>query len=305
MNNRFFELPKEKQDRFINAALQIFAKNGYKKASTDEIVKAAGISKGLLFHYFGSKQGLYEFVYMYSVKYISMEYSRTVPLFSIDFFSLQRKVEEAKRDIIRNYPYMNLFVTLAFREEDRIGKICCMKLIGLDAQEYEYNFYCGEEVITDPKARRICGNEKWGKKISPSLRSDSTEDAFDWKNDRRPQIPYENSIFYQLHYGAGCLIWSDEHGIERCPPAISVCNQQCSCSNPGCIFPSDCQYTGGYQTFGCAYPEHSHAGRYGGKTALWQNLSDGPRCVYRKLLPPLAGCNPCRYAGISVPGQCR
>ena len=29
---------------------------------------------------------------------------------------------------------------LAFREEDRIGKICCMKLIGLDAQEYEYNF---------------------------------------------------------------------------------------------------------------------------------------------------------------------
>ena len=30
-----------------------------------------------------------------------------------------------------------------------------------------------------------------------------------------------------------------------------------------------------------------------------------PRCVYRKLLPPLAGCNPCRYAGISVPGQCR
>ena len=88
---------------------------------------------------------------------------------------------------------------LAFREEDRIGKICCMKLIGLDAQEYEYNFYCGEEVITDPKARRICGNEKWGKKISPSLRGDSIEDAFDWKNDRRPQIPYENSIFYQLH----------------------------------------------------------------------------------------------------------
>ena len=24
-----------------------------------------------------------------------------------------------------------------------------------------------------------------------------------------------------------------------------------------------------------------------------------------KLLPPLAGYNPCRYAGISVPGQCR
>ena len=48
-------------------------------------------------------------------------------------------------------------------------------------------------------------------------------------------MPAVRRIFYQLHYGAGCLIWSDEHGIERCPPAISVCNQQCSCSNPGCI----------------------------------------------------------------------
>ena len=54
---------------------------------------------------------------------------------------------------------------LTFREEDRIGKICCMKLVGLDAQEYEYNFYCGEEVITDPKARRICGNENGAKKF--------------------------------------------------------------------------------------------------------------------------------------------
>lgn len=78
MNEKFFELKKSKQDRFINAALQIFSENGYKKASTDEIVKKAEISKGLLFHYFGSKQGLYEFVYNYSVKYIRMEYSRVL-----------------------------------------------------------------------------------------------------------------------------------------------------------------------------------------------------------------------------------
>ena len=39
----------------INAALKIFAKNGYAHASTDDIVKEAGISKGLLFHYFINK----------------------------------------------------------------------------------------------------------------------------------------------------------------------------------------------------------------------------------------------------------
>ena len=49
MNDKFFDLKKEKQDRIINASLKIFALNGYSRASTDEIVKEAEISKGLLF----------------------------------------------------------------------------------------------------------------------------------------------------------------------------------------------------------------------------------------------------------------
>ena len=39
MNDRFWELKKEKQDRMINAALMVFSKYGYYHASTDEIVK--------------------------------------------------------------------------------------------------------------------------------------------------------------------------------------------------------------------------------------------------------------------------
>ena len=38
MNEKFFDLKKEKQDRMINAALKIFAKNGYRHASTDDMV---------------------------------------------------------------------------------------------------------------------------------------------------------------------------------------------------------------------------------------------------------------------------
>ena len=52
MNEKFFDLKKEKsRNRMINAALKIFAKNGYRHASTDDMVAEAGISKGLLFHY--------------------------------------------------------------------------------------------------------------------------------------------------------------------------------------------------------------------------------------------------------------
>ena len=118
MNERFYDLTREKQDRFINAACKLFAENGYKKASTDDIVKAAGISKGLLFHYFGSKQGLYVYVYEYSTRYVRMEYDRSIPREGMDFFELQKRLELVKRDIIRHYPYMPLFIRRAFRETD-------------------------------------------------------------------------------------------------------------------------------------------------------------------------------------------
>lgn len=110
MNDKFFDLKKEKQDRMINGALKIFALNGYQKASTDDIVKEAGISKGLLFHYFGSKAGVYIFVYEYSARYMAMELQRAVSLRERDLFCLLSQVEDAKYVLLRNYPYMQKFL---------------------------------------------------------------------------------------------------------------------------------------------------------------------------------------------------
>ena len=125
MNDKFFDLKKEKQDRMINGALKIFAQNGYNKASTDDIVKEAGISKGLLFHYFGSKAGLYEFVYEYSARYLSMELKRAVSLRETDLFFLLSQVEAAKNVLFRNYPYMQkfLFTSYDLPDEDMREKM--------------------------------------------------------------------------------------------------------------------------------------------------------------------------------------
>ncbi|MBR4719938.1 MAG: TetR/AcrR family transcriptional regulator [Lachnospiraceae bacterium] len=111
MNPKFFDVKKEKQDAIINAALMVFAENGYRKASTDVIVKEAGISKGLLFHYFISKQGLYEFVYDYSVKYMMLELMQNVRKEEKDFFVIQRMIELAKIRVMKNYPYMQQFLS--------------------------------------------------------------------------------------------------------------------------------------------------------------------------------------------------
>ena len=42
MNEKFFDLAREKQDRMINGAIEVFAKNGYKHASTDDHAKKQG-----------------------------------------------------------------------------------------------------------------------------------------------------------------------------------------------------------------------------------------------------------------------
>lgn len=116
MNDKFFDLKSEKQDRMINAALKVFAKNGYKHASTDDIVKEAGISKGLLFHYFVSKMGLYSFLLDYSVKYMNFEFSRTIGEES-DYFTFLEKLEMAKLNVLRNYPYMSEFIDGCISED--------------------------------------------------------------------------------------------------------------------------------------------------------------------------------------------
>lgn len=117
MNEKFFDLKKEKQDRMINAALKVFAMKGYEHASTDDIVKEAGISKGLLFHYFISKLGLYAFIYDYSVRYIMLELSTGVSKKETDYFMLLQQIKSSQLQVMKNYPYMLQFINKS-REED-------------------------------------------------------------------------------------------------------------------------------------------------------------------------------------------
>ena len=118
MNEKFFDLSRVKQDRMINGALEVFAKNGFKHASTDDMVKAVDVSKGLWFHYFGSKLGLYTFVYGYSVKYMILELASAVDEKEKNYFDIVKQVEYAKMRISKSYPYMTRFLEKALEETD-------------------------------------------------------------------------------------------------------------------------------------------------------------------------------------------
>jgi len=48
----------EKQEKILQAALELFARDGFKTTSTSKVAKHAGVSEGLIFRHFGNKDGL-------------------------------------------------------------------------------------------------------------------------------------------------------------------------------------------------------------------------------------------------------
>ncbi|UKS25413.1 TetR/AcrR family transcriptional regulator [Paenibacillus sp. HWE-109] len=61
--DRFERLPQQKKENIFQACLSEFATYGFDAASTNRIVKEAGIPKGSLFQYFGDKESLFLYVY--------------------------------------------------------------------------------------------------------------------------------------------------------------------------------------------------------------------------------------------------
>lgn len=105
-------MEEEKRKRIIDAALKEFSK-GYTAASTDVIVKEAGISKGLLFHYFGSKRGLFLFLIKYASDIIIAEYEKVVSE-SSDFLENIRRVSKRKLELAFQYPLEFSVLTKAY-----------------------------------------------------------------------------------------------------------------------------------------------------------------------------------------------
>lgn len=51
--------PDERRDEILASAIRLFGERPYAAVSTTELAAAAGVTRGLLHHYFGTKRGLY------------------------------------------------------------------------------------------------------------------------------------------------------------------------------------------------------------------------------------------------------
>jgi len=115
-NQKILALEKDRRERIINAAMTEFLA-GFKKASTDNIVREAGISKGLLFHYFGTKERLYNFLVDYAVNTVQTEYIDLINTHQPDILDSIWQLSLLKQDLSKRYPTMFEFLTRVYVDD--------------------------------------------------------------------------------------------------------------------------------------------------------------------------------------------
>ncbi|MCA9765522.1 MAG: TetR/AcrR family transcriptional regulator, partial [Carnobacterium sp.] len=101
----------------INSAMKEFSINSFQKASTNVIVIDAGISKGLLFHYFGTKDNLYKYLEYFSMKIIIEGIVDELDWNQKDIFLRLKEISMIKFKIMQRYPYLGDFSLLVFQDK--------------------------------------------------------------------------------------------------------------------------------------------------------------------------------------------
>ena len=68
--------PEERRTQLLDTGVRLLATRSLDELSIDTLAEEAGISRGLLYHYFGGKQGFYEAVVQHAADDL---YARTAP----------------------------------------------------------------------------------------------------------------------------------------------------------------------------------------------------------------------------------
>ncbi len=117
-SEQFFNLSPEKQTEIFDCCLEEFALHGFDVASTNRIVERAGISKGVLFKYFESKESLFLYVCESALKHMV----ELLPIASVaqfdDLFSFLKCIAMRKVTIYKQHPLMyRLFLRITRNPE--------------------------------------------------------------------------------------------------------------------------------------------------------------------------------------------
>lgn len=141
---KFKELSEEKQQPIIEAALKCFGRHGYKKASMGDIAQNSGVSKPMLFHYFGTKRDLYLYLSEYVRTVMIDAYKRSEINAYDDLFERIIVASRMKMGILEKYPNILKFILSMFEETDDAVTDITKKIMP-ESQRFSYDLVLKKE----------------------------------------------------------------------------------------------------------------------------------------------------------------
>ena len=111
----FEKLPDEKKELIVSTGIREFSSRSYREVSTDELTRSCGISKGILFHYFGSKKNFYLYCLECALKRLVTEEPGGCEG-GEDFYGIIFGEMEKKISLCLDHPDESLMVNMASRD---------------------------------------------------------------------------------------------------------------------------------------------------------------------------------------------
>lgn len=116
---KFSKLSIEKQNIIIDSALKSFGTNGYKKSFISDIASGAGISKAMIFYYFGTKKVLYLYLIDLCGNIFMNEFDEKFDNTVTDLFDRIMISTNIKISIMKKHPAILCFLSSMYLENDK------------------------------------------------------------------------------------------------------------------------------------------------------------------------------------------
>ncbi|NQV03376.1 MAG: helix-turn-helix transcriptional regulator [Bacteroidia bacterium] len=165
----------DKQEKILQSALELFAKDGFAATSTRKVAKHAGVSEGLIFRHFQNKEGLLEAIIKEGEERIKILFANivfepdprslirktlgtmspgTMSTEEIEFWKLQYKIKweleqygEHKMEPLQ-MALTNAFLMLGYKSPELEAQLLLINLDGLATRYFLMKEFDIETIIT-------------------------------------------------------------------------------------------------------------------------------------------------------------
>jgi AcrR family transcriptional regulator len=112
-----------KKNKILLSAVKIFARDGFKKATIDEIVEKAGVAKGTAYYYFKSKQEIFEAIITEGLSDFEKKIKESVSVGKNVIEKIENVIETEQNYILKYRDFFDVFLSQLIKKTKRFEEL--------------------------------------------------------------------------------------------------------------------------------------------------------------------------------------